>query len=106
MYTHFWRSAPHPALTFFDAPEATTACTHRNRSNTPLQALTMLNDKAFFEFAQGLAMRILSPLPTGREGPGEKGQRAKPTDSQQIPYPYRLCLAWPPMHVDKKPLPD
>ena len=53
MYTFFWRSAPHPGLTVFDAPDATSACTRRNRSDTPLQALTLLNDQAFFECARG-----------------------------------------------------
>ena len=46
MYTYFWRSSPHPGLMVFDAPDSTTSCTRRNRSNTPLQALTLLNDKA------------------------------------------------------------
>src|SRR5262249_26069845 len=59
MYTFFWRSAPHPGLTVFDAPDATATCTRRNRSNTPLQALTLLNDQAFFECAQALASRVL-----------------------------------------------
>jgi DNA-binding MarR family transcriptional regulator len=59
MYTFFWRSAPHPGLTVFDAPDATAACTRRNRSNTPLQALTLLNDQAFLECAGLLARRIL-----------------------------------------------
>src|SRR5439155_6508062 len=59
IYTHFWRSAPHPALTVFDAPDSTSTCTRRNRSNTPLQALTLLNDQGFFELAQALAARIL-----------------------------------------------
>src|SRR5439155_8601499 len=63
MYTYFWRSAPHPALTVFDAPDSTTTCTRRNRSNTPLQALTLLNDQAFFELAQGLAARVLREAP-------------------------------------------
>lgn len=58
MYTYFWRSAPHPQLVTFDAPDATTACTRRNRSNTPLQALTLLNDAGFYEYAQGFADRI------------------------------------------------
>jgi hypothetical protein len=58
MYTYFWRSAPHPNLTVFDAPDATSACTRRNRSNTPLQALTLLNDAGFVECAVALAKRV------------------------------------------------
>jgi len=78
LYTFFWRSAPHPDLTVFDAPEALSTCTRRNRSNTPLQALTLLNDQGFYEFARALAGRIL------REGKGE--------DRQRIGYAFRLCL--------------
>ncbi|HZV08084.1 MAG TPA: PSD1 and planctomycete cytochrome C domain-containing protein [Gemmataceae bacterium] len=78
MYTYFWRSAPHPDLTVFDAPEALSTCTRRNRSNTPLQALTLLNDQGFYEFAQALAARIL------REGQSDDGER--------IAYAFRLCL--------------
>ena len=51
MYTFFYRATPHPALTVFDAPDAFSACSRRPRSNTPLQALTLLNDEGFFEFA-------------------------------------------------------
>jgi mono/diheme cytochrome c family protein len=78
LYTYFWRSAPHPDLTVFDAPDAVSACTRRNRSNTPLQALTLLNDQGFFEFAQALAGRIL------RECPGDNRER--------IAYAFHLCL--------------
>lgn len=59
MYTYLWRSAPFPGLTVFDFPDSNTACTRRNRSNTPLQSLTLANDVAFVEFAQGFAARIL-----------------------------------------------
>jgi hypothetical protein len=79
MYTHFWRSAPHPGLTVFDAPESTTTCTRRNRSNTPLQALTLLNDEAYVEFAEGLADRILA----------QKFDR----DEDRLAFAFRLCLA-------------
>lgn len=65
MYTYFWRSAPHPQLVTFDAPDASVSCTRRSRSNTPLQALTLLNDSGFYEYAQGLAARIV------REEPGD-----------------------------------
>jgi mono/diheme cytochrome c family protein len=78
MYTHIWRSAPHPALSVFDAPDAGTACTRRTRSNTPLQALTLLNDAGFAEYAYGLAARIL------RDGPKDEAGRVR--------YGFRLCL--------------
>ncbi len=60
LYTHFYRSAPYPMLTTFDAPDFQSVCTRRPRSNTPLQSLTMANDKTFFEMAQGLANRLLN----------------------------------------------
>jgi mono/diheme cytochrome c family protein len=63
MYTSFRRSNPHPALSAFDAPDAGTTCTRRNRSNTPLQALTLLNDEGYVELAYGLAARLLTEAP-------------------------------------------
>ncbi len=60
MYTYLWRSSPYPFLKTFDVPDAVVACTRRPRSNTPLQSLTLANDRAFFEFAQGLATRLLA----------------------------------------------
>jgi hypothetical protein len=59
LYTFFQRSAPHPGLVLFDAPDATVTCTRRIRSNSPLQALTLLNDDAYFEFAEALAGRLI-----------------------------------------------
>ncbi len=86
VYTFFQRSAPHPALTVFDAPDATSSCTRRVRSNTPLQALTLLNDQAFLELAQGLAARVLA------EGPSD--------DRGRIRYAFRLCLAREPASTE------
>ena len=79
LYTFFWRATPHPLLMVFDAPDATRACTRRIRSNTPLQALTLLNDEAFFEFARALAARVL------REAP--------PDDAARLRHAFRLGLA-------------
>ncbi len=79
LYTFFRRSAAHPALLVFDAPDATASCTRRVRSNTPLQALTTLNDEAFVEFAEGLAARVL------KEAPADNKER--------IRYAYRLVLS-------------
>ena len=54
LYTWFQRTSPYPMLMTFDAPESNIACTRRERSNTPLQSLTLLNDPVFFECAQAL----------------------------------------------------
>jgi hypothetical protein len=58
LYVFFQRTVPYPMLTTFDAPDSTAACTRRERSNTPLQALTLLNDPVFFECAQALGRRM------------------------------------------------
>lgn len=68
MYTYFWRSSPYPFLTTFDVPDANTTCTRRARSNTPLQSLTLANDRAFQEIARGLATRVLEHLPQDSDG--------------------------------------
>jgi len=90
LYTYFWRSAPHPDLTVFDASDALSTCTRRNRSNTPLQALTLLNDQGFFEFAQALANRIL------RESTSDDGER--------IRYAFHLCLGRSPSDRERHAL--
>jgi hypothetical protein len=54
MYTFVFRATPPPSLSAFDAPDSFSSCTRRMRSNTPLQALTLMNDQAFFEFAESL----------------------------------------------------
>jgi hypothetical protein len=87
MYTYFWRSAPHPGLTVFDAPDSNSTCTRRNRSNTPLQALTLLNDQAFLEFAQGLAQRLL--------------REPHLSDAQRLELAFRLCLARMPKEAEE-----
>jgi mono/diheme cytochrome c family protein len=58
MYTYLWRSSLYPAMAVFDFPDPNVACTRRNRSNTPLQALTLANDTTFSEFARGLGQRL------------------------------------------------
>jgi len=54
LYTFVYRASPPPELTVFDAPEGFNSCTRRIRSNTPLQALTLMNDPGFYEFAIAL----------------------------------------------------
>jgi Protein of unknown function (DUF1553)/Protein of unknown function (DUF1549)/Planctomycete cytochrome C len=80
LYTFFWRATPHPSLTVFDAPGGAQACTRRFRSNTPLQALTLLNDPAFYEIAQGLAGRIVRDRPDSA------------SDRDRLQYAWLLCL--------------
>ncbi len=54
LYTFVYRATPPPSLNVFDAPDGFSTCTRRVRSNTPLQALTLMNDAGFFEFAKAL----------------------------------------------------
>lgn len=73
------RSMPDPVMSTFDAPNGDFACARRVRSNTPLAALTGLNEPVFVEAAQGLALRIL------REGGGDDGKRTE--------YAFLLCAS-------------
>jgi len=60
LYIHFQRSTPYPMLMNFDAPKANGAQCSRDRSNSPLQALNLLNDPVFMEAAQALAYQAMS----------------------------------------------
>ncbi|MEE2990689.1 MAG: PSD1 and planctomycete cytochrome C domain-containing protein [Planctomycetota bacterium] len=67
----FWRrSAPYPSFTNFDAPDRASCVVRRSRTNTPLQALTLLNDSAYLEIARHLAERII-----GQPGMADDRQR-------------------------------
>jgi len=59
MYTFFKRTAPHPDLVTFDCPDANTTCVERRSSNTPLQALTTLNNDSFTEASRAMTRRLL-----------------------------------------------
>lgn len=86
MYTFFWRVTPNPALVVFDSPNAMVSCTRRNRSNTPLQALTLLNDTAFHEFAQAMGARLV------REAQG---------DAARLERAYMLALSRKPSAAER-----
>lgn len=75
------RSMPDPVMSSFDAPNGDSSCARRPRSNTPLSALTSLNETTFVEAAQALALRVL------REG--------GPDDSTRVRYAFLLCTARP-----------
>lgn len=76
LYILTLRSVLYPMLTTFDGPDASEACVRRERSNTPLQALTLMNDPVFVEAAQALAQRVM------REA----------TADARLRHLFRLCL--------------
>lgn len=78
LYVHSYRSVPYPALQVFDAPKGDAACIRRERSNTPLQALVLLNEPQFVECARALAMRIV--------------REAGPSDADRIQLGHRLVV--------------
>ena len=59
IYTILRRGAPYPSFTTFDAPPRATCTAMRARTNSPLQALTLLNDPAYVETAAALAKRVM-----------------------------------------------
>jgi hypothetical protein len=63
LYILFRRATPYPMLLTFDAPDSTVACVRRERSNSPLQSLTLLNDPVFFECAQALGEALAGGVP-------------------------------------------
>ncbi len=79
LYVQSYRSVPYPPLQVFDAPKGDAACVRRQRSNTPLQALVMLNEPQFVECARAMAGRVL------REG-GD-------SDDDRLDYALRLCVS-------------
>jgi hypothetical protein len=89
LYTFRYRSIPYPALQVFDAPTGDFSCVRRTRSNTPLQALTGLNETLFMESAQALAKAALA---------------AKSADEERIEYAFRRVLARQPTNEEKTEL--
>ncbi|HEU0121985.1 MAG TPA: DUF1553 domain-containing protein [Bryobacteraceae bacterium] len=59
LYIHYQRTTPYPLLVNFDAPDSNVACSRRRPSNTPLQALNLLNDPVFLEAANAFALRAM-----------------------------------------------
>ena len=79
LYTFRYRSLPYPMLDTFDTPNGDSSCVRRSRSDTPLQALTALNEPLSMETARALAWKTL------REGGN--------TDEQRLTYVFRRCVS-------------
>jgi len=82
MYTFRRRSTPYPMLQNFDVPNADFSCVRRTRSNTPLQALTLLNETLFMQCVRALPGRVL------KEG--------RKSDESRLTLAFRLCVSRPP----------
>lgn len=63
IYIVYRRAAPYPSMVNFDAPDRAACTVNRARTNTPLQALTLLNDPAYVEAALAFADRVLTEAP-------------------------------------------
>jgi len=86
LYTFWKRTAPAPAIATFDAPSRENLCVVRGRSNTPLQALALMNDVQHFEAARALAERLLAQ-------PGD--------DAQRLALAFRLVTARVPDRTER-----
>ncbi len=85
LYTFARRSAPYPSLVTFDGPSREFCTVRRVRTNTPLQALTALNDPFFFESARGMARRM---------------QQHGTTDAERLGYGFQIALSRPPTRAE------
>ncbi len=90
LYTFWRRTSPYANFMAFDAPSREVSCERRARTNTPLQALATLNDKAFVEASAALARRML------REAPAD--------DHGRMAYGFKLCVARPPSAQEREVL--
>ena len=90
LYTFWRRTSPYPSMMAFDATSREVCTTRRIRTNTPLQALVMLNDAVYVEAAQALARRVMN------EGQGKLAKR--------IDFAFHTILARPATDLEKNRL--
>ncbi len=85
MYTIWKRTAAPPSQLIFDAPNREICTVKRSRTNTPLQALSLLNEITYVEAARKLGERMLRETPAGAGAP--------PTHADRIAYGFRLVTS-------------
>ncbi|MDM4017234.1 PSD1 and planctomycete cytochrome C domain-containing protein [Roseiconus lacunae] len=93
LYTFRFRSVPYPMLENFDAVPGNLSCVRRSVSNTPMQALTSLNEPVFLECAIALAAKVMRQCADG-EG----------LDRDRIELAFRRCLARAPRDDERRVL--
>lgn len=80
LYVVLKRGAPYPSFINFDASARLSCTVQRSRTNTPLQALTLLNDPVYVEAARAMAHRVLTEKPSS-------------TATEQLAFAFQLCTA-------------
>lgn len=90
IYTILRRGAPYPSFTTFDAPPREACAAMRARTNSPLQALTLLNDPAYVEAAAALARRVMD--------------MAASSDQERLVHAFRRCVTRRPSAVELQEL--
>ena len=99
LYTFWKRTAPYPSFMSFDAPSREFCVVRRPRTNTPLQALALLNDPVYIEAAQALARRIVESSSSDPQARLARGFRLclarapEPTESERLVALYSQELA-------------
>jgi hypothetical protein len=89
MYIHLRRNVPYPMLLTFDASDTSVACLQRERSNSPLQALTLLNDPVFFECSEKLGQHLA---------------RQEGSLSEKLHAGFERCMSRPPKPAELQAL--
>jgi len=104
LYTFWRRTAPYAAFMAFDAPSREVCTERRPRTNTPLQALATLNDKAFVDPAAALARRMMTdgePRGVSPRSDGEpRGVSPRLTNEDRATLGFRLCTARTPTKTE------